>query len=229
MTSEQQQHGLITKVERQTRSKDRYNLYVDDQFAFSLHEDVLIKYRLIKGARISTAEMRQIAQAQERQQAYLDAVRLLSIRLRSEHELAFRLKQKGYDAAIVEASLERLRAEQYVNDTLFAEQLTHQRIGSQRKGRQWVKQELLHKGLKPEQINHALDQVDVEVEFRSAFDLASKKYRSEGDADQLKLKRKTIALLQRRGYSSDIISRVMRQLGDSVDEAGAAGFDDYLN
>lgn len=126
--------GTITKIERQKRIKDRYNLFIDEQFAFSVHEDILIKQRLVKGTVISIEHFKVILHAQEKQQAYLDAIRLLSVRLRSEHELKARLKQKGYEPEIRAITLDRLRQEKYVDDGLFAEQLTMQRIRSQKKG-----------------------------------------------------------------------------------------------
>ncbi|MFC6451967.1 MULTISPECIES: RecX family transcriptional regulator [Paenibacillus] len=222
-TEEGMHSGTITKVERQKRVKDRYNLYIDEQYTFSVHEDILIKYRLVKGSVISVEEFKAILYAQEKQQAYLYAIRLLSSRLRSEHELAARLKQKGYEPAIRTITIERLRQERYVDDGLFAEQLTMQRIRSQKKGRNWVKQELQHKGLQPEHIVHALGQVDEETEYRHAFDLAYKKYRIEFAEDSLKARRKAMGFLARRGYSSSLVSRVMRDL---VKAFGAANADE---
>lgn len=204
--------GTITKVERQKRTKDRYNLFIDEQFAFAVHEDILIKHRLVKGAVISIEDFKRILHAQEKQQAYLYAIRLLSVRLRSEHELKARLKQKGYESDIRSITLERLRQEKYVDDGLFAEQLTMQRIRSQKKGRNWVKQELQHKGLKQEHIAQALEQVDEETEYTHAFSLVYKRYRAEFAEDSLKARRKAMGFLMRRGYSSSIVSRVMREL-----------------
>lgn len=206
-------HGTITKIERQKRAKDRYNLYVDEQFVFSIHEDVLIKYRLAKGSVINSEEMMSLVQAQDLQQAYLDAIRILSSRLRSEYELKTRLKQKNYELQTIEDTLERLRKEKYIDDSLFAEQLTEQRIHSHKKGRNWIKQELQHKGLGPEHITKALEQINGETEYVNAFSLIKKKYGASlsPESDVKNIKRKAIALLQRKGYSSSVVSRVMRK------------------
>ncbi|WP_231506336.1 RecX family transcriptional regulator [Paenibacillus sp. UNC451MF] len=218
--------GTITKIERQKRIKDRYNLFIDEQFAFSVHEDILIKHRLVKGTVISIDDFKVIIHAQEKQQAYLDAIRLLAVRLRSEHELKVRLKQKGYEPNISAITIERLRQEKYVDDMLFAEQLTMQRIRSQKKGRHWVKQELQHKGLQSQHIVHALEKVDEETEYRHAFDLVFKRYRTEFAEDSVKARRKAMGFLMRRGYSSSLVSRVMRDL---VQAYGAANEDELDN
>lgn len=133
--------GIITKVERQARAQNRYNLYINDQYAFSVHEDVLIKYRLFKGEEIEKEQYEAIVLEEERQKAYLNAVRLLSSRLRTEHEIKTRLKQKSFSEEIVQETVERLKTEGYLNDSMFADQLTRQRLHSQKKGRHFIKQE----------------------------------------------------------------------------------------
>lgn len=197
---------------------------MDDQYAFSVHEDTLIKYRLVKGSEIRVEDFREIIFAEEKQQAYLYSIKLLSSRLRSEHEMKVRLKQKGYEAKLIELTVDRLRREQYVNDELFAEQLTKQRIRSQKKGRNWVRQELHHKGLPPEHITSALSQVDEELEYKIAFDLAFKRYRTEFTADRQKARNKAMGFLLRRGYSSGIVSRVLRDL---VQASGQTDWDEH--
>ncbi|NHN28306.1 recombinase RecX [Paenibacillus sp. S3N08] len=211
-------HGTITKIERQKRAKDRYNLFIDEQFVFSIHEDVLIKYRLAKGSVINGEEMLLIVQAQDRQQAYLDAIRLLSFRLRSEYELKVRLKQKNYEPPTIEDTIDRLRREQYIDDSLFAEQLTEQRIHSHKKGRNWIKQELQQKGLRKEHITKALEQIDEVTEYTNAFTLIHKKYGASlsPDTDVRNIQRKAISLLQRRGYSFSVVSRVMRKFSQII-------------
>ncbi|SFL44759.1 regulatory protein [Paenibacillus sp. 1_12] len=212
------EEGIITKIERQKRAKDRYNLYIEEQYVFSVHEDVLIKYSLTKGTAINKDEMKKIVEAQDKQQAYLDAIRLLSFRLRSEYELKARLLQKGYELPTIENTLDRLRREQYIDDSLFAEQLTQQRIQSAKKGRNWIKQELQQKGLKSEHITSAIEQIDEQIEYRNAYDLINKKYGSslKPDSDVQNIKRKAYALLQRRGYNSRVTTRVVRELTDAA-------------
>lgn len=204
--------GIITKVERQARMPHRYNLYVNEEYAFSVHEDVLIKHRLLKGEEIDAPLLKAILLEDEQQKAYLIAIRLLSSRLRSEHEMQTRLKQKGYAADIVKHVIERLRSEGYLNDTLFAEQLTQQRVRSQKKGRHFIKQELQQKGLSKDRIQEAIAQVDPETEFHMAFELARKKYRLETDADPMKVRRKIAGFLARRGYPGSVVTKVLKEL-----------------
>ena len=46
---------LITSIEKQKKSRFRYNIFLNEQFAFSVHEDMLVKHRLLKGQYINAA------------------------------------------------------------------------------------------------------------------------------------------------------------------------------
>ncbi|WP_159884261.1 RecX family transcriptional regulator [Paenibacillus puerhi] len=207
--------GVITKVERQARAKQRYNVYLDDVFAFSVHEDLMVKYRLLKGTMIEPEEYGRILTEEERHRAYLSAIRLLSSRLRSEYEIRERLKQKEFEPEVIGHVTTRLRTEGYLDDALFAEMLTKQRSESQKKGRHWIKQELQQKGIPKEHISAALEQVNEDDETEAAYQLASKRYRKSWEEDPLKARRKLAGFLQRRGYSGSVVSRVMARMPHS--------------
>ncbi|CAG7602222.1 Regulatory protein RecX [Paenibacillus solanacearum] len=231
MSEENHQAGIITKVERQKRSPHRYNIYVDENYAFSVHEDILIKYRLLKGECMEESNLQDILHADEANRAYLDALRLLSSRLRSEHEMRARLKQKGYEPAIVGKTVDRLQSERYLDDELFAEQLTRQRLESQKKGRHFIRQELQQRGIKKDTIHEAMELVNEETEFRMAFGLAEKRYANELSRDPVKAKRKIAGFLQRRGYPGTVVSRVLKQLPAGTqgeEEWDADGFGEEL-
>ena len=40
---------VITKITRQKNNKERYNIYLNEEFAFSVDESTLIKFGLTKG------------------------------------------------------------------------------------------------------------------------------------------------------------------------------------
>ncbi|AEI44260.1 regulatory protein RecX [Paenibacillus mucilaginosus] len=213
------QGGIITKVEQQKRTKNRYNIYINEAFALSVHEDVLIRHHLLKGAEVDTETLVRILSEEEKNRAYLDAVRLLSSRLRSVHEIRSRLKLKGYGPELITGTVDRLRREGYLNDAEFAQMLTKQRIVSQKKGRHFIKQELQQKGIAKEEIQEAIAQVDEETEYEMARQLAEKRYAGEMRKDPLKARRKIAGFLQRRGYPGSVVSRVLSGLPRHTDES----------
>jgi len=64
-----------------------------------------------------------------------------------------------------------------------------------------------------EEINCALDSIDNDAEYQSAFELAMKKYSTMSRLDPDVQIRRIQSLLQRKGFGFPVIARVMRELG----------------
>ncbi|ANE48972.1 hypothetical protein SY83_16410 [Paenibacillus swuensis] len=199
----------ITTVERQKRSKHRYNIHVGGTYAFSVHEDIMIKHRLIKGEKIDKEQLEVILQDEERESAYIQAVRFLSFSPRTVKELRMKLKEKGYEQDPTDFAIDKLKAQKYVDDKTLAKQLTEQRIYSQKKGRKLVSQELAFKGVPKEDIQSALDQVDTDRELASAMELGLKRWRGMS-GETMDKKRKLSGFLLRRGYAYDQVHAVLK-------------------
>lgn len=216
--------SIISSIEQQKR-KARYNVYIDDEFAFGVHEDILVKHRLMKGQRIDKVRMEEILQDEERQQAYLYALRWLGTRARTRKEIFDRLKSKGYEEGVIEETVKRLSEQHYVDDADYAKRWADERVRLHKKGRRWIQQELKQKGVADQHIQDALTEVDVEAEWESALALARKKWNSGGgisSKDDRARFQKTLSFILRRGYPMDIASRAVRQIADEADAEAPA-------
>ena len=54
---------IITKVTSQKR-KGRYNIFVDNEYAFSVSEKILTQFRLLKGTELTSEKIAQIKEAE---------------------------------------------------------------------------------------------------------------------------------------------------------------------
>lgn len=203
------EEAVITSVERQKRNNHRYNIFVNGTFAFSAHEDILIKHRLFKGEQIDSERMEQIVQDEELHDVYGYAIRYIGRSPRSAKEVRMKLKLKGYSPELIDTVLERLTHEKLIDDGLFARQWTEQRIFYQKKGRNWVKQELQQKGISSERIQEAIAELDENAEFENASKLALKKMASLS-GEPYERKRKLAAFLLRRGYTNSTVNQVLK-------------------
>lgn len=214
----------ITSVLMLKRPKHRYRISFG-AYTLEVHEDVMIKYRMIKGAVFTKAELEEIVAADERQQGYADALKYLSLKPRTTYEIAQRLGEKGWAEETIQDVLARLQSEGYVNDAAYAQEWASQRVKLRGKGKLWVKHELRQKGISKAYIEEALGEVSEEDEFESALQLGMKKWRST-TGEMLDRKRKTGAFLQRRGFSGSVVSRVMRELGNREEMHGMDEWDE---
>ncbi|MBA2937761.1 RecX family transcriptional regulator [Paenibacillus sp. CGMCC 1.16610] len=217
MEQEEQQISIITLVEKQKRGKHRYNIFLNEEYAFSVHEDILIKHRLVKGESVDLQDIERIIQDEERNNAYMKALRAIGRRPHSSSELKRKLKESGYEPPIIEWVIEKLASQNYLNDEEFAKMWTDSRIISQKKGRNLVRQELQQKGIDKELVKHAMENINQEDEIAGAMKLAQTKWK-QTSGEAFDKKRKTAAFLMRRGYTGAVVTKVLSQLSSEPSE-----------
>lgn len=203
--------GMITAVERHPRKANRYQVYINEALAFTVHEDVLVEYRLFRGQSIDAATALAIQAEVKRHAAWSDALAYMGRRPRALREVKLYLKRKGHGESDCEAAVQRLEEQGYANDAQFASQMAEHRMLEQRKGRRWVQQELQQKGVKRDVIQEALTQVTPEEEQEAARQLAERRWQSMSGAPQDK-RRKLAAFLMRRGYAASMVNGILREL-----------------
>ncbi|HYO87631.1 MAG TPA: hypothetical protein VER79_03230, partial [Candidatus Limnocylindrales bacterium] len=90
---------IITGLETQKRNVKRVNVFVNDEFTFSLSLDEAAK--LHKGQTLSDADIAQLRGDDEVARAVDRAVRLLGYRPRSEQEVRRSLAQKDVPQPVI--------------------------------------------------------------------------------------------------------------------------------
>jgi regulatory protein len=100
-----------------------------------------------------------------------------------------------------------------VNDQEFALAWATSRHNHKKISKRVIATELRQKGVTQEEINCALDTIDDDAEYQSAFELAMKKYATMSRLEPDVQIRRIQSLLQRKGFGFSIIARVIRELG----------------
>lgn len=217
----------ITRVEKMRGREARYLIHFGD-YKLSVLEDVMIKYRMLKGSSFYKNELEEIVIADERQRAYVQGLRFLERKPRTRHEMAKKLKEKEFTIPIIEEVLTRLERERLIDDSLYAKEWTRQRISNHRKGKLWVGQELRQKGISKEAINEALGEITIEEEWESALVIGRKKW-NQVKGDLSEKKRKTYPYLMRRGYSGEVTRKVIAELLSESSEEEQGLDDEFMS
>ncbi|TXK81964.1 RecX family transcriptional regulator [Paenibacillus sp. N3.4] len=215
-------------VEKQKRGKRRYHIFINEEYAFSVHEDILIKHRLIKGETVDPQDLEKIVQDEERNNAYMRALRMIGRRPHSSSEVKRKLKEYGFEAPIIDWVCETLGEQKYLNDEEFTKMWTDNRIISQKKGRNLVRQELQQKGINKDIIQSAMATIDPEDEFAGAMKLAQTKWK-QTSGKTMDRKRKTGAFLMRRGFTGSVVNKVLKQISSESVEEEFETIEDFFN
>ena len=148
--------------------------------------------------------------SEDLKQAQALAYRYLSHRDRSVRETADHLKKKGFEEAVVQETLRYFQEANYLDDRRFAEHWARTRAENKQFGKYRLRQELIGKGLAQDLIAETLDTLFETVkEIDLARAVVEKKLPSMQDLPADKRKNRLIGLLQRKGFSLDIIYKIL--------------------
>ena len=139
-------------------------------------------------------------------------------RAKSKGELLAHLKTRGVEDDVAQAIIFRLQEAGLVNDEEFAKAWAQSRHNHKKISKRIIAGELRQKGVMQIAIDQALDEIDDESEYRTAFSLAMRKYSTMSRLEPEVQVRRIQSLLQRKGFSFSTISRVIRELGVQSDE-----------
>lgn len=212
--SDERSH-IVTGLETQKRNARRVNVHVDGVFAFSLSLDEAA--RLHKGQALSGAEIAQLQDDDEVERAVDRALRFLSVRPRSEHEVRQSLRQKEIPPPVIDRALKRLRALGYVNDRAFAEFWASDRRQFKPLGARALRYELRQKGVSADIIDEVLREQDDSDE---AYRAAQSQVRRVKSSDPREMRQKLMMFLARRGFSPRDSRDAVARLLDELDAEG---------
>ena len=145
------------------------------------------------------------------EQAHALCLRLLTVRARARAELAAQLANRGYPDDVSQRVLSRLEAVGLIDDDDFADQWVRSRQANAGKGKRALAAELRTKGVEDEVIAAALGGIDAGTERVRAEQLVERRLRREvlGDGDDMKVTRRLVGMLARRGYSQSLAVAVV--------------------
>lgn len=214
----------ITAIEPQERHKDRVSIFVDGRFTVGIFADVAATLGLRVGQTMTVERLEEIARAETRRRAREDAYRLLSFRARSEHEIAERLRQKGYEDELIADVLASLRKYGFVNDEEFANTWVSSR--GKTRGRQALSHELRQKGIARDTARDVLESRSSSVECDAARAAAIKRVGERPTDKSREAKARLSGFLARRGFGWETIKPVLAELYGSTENEEDEEFTD---
>ena len=145
---------------------------------------------------------------ENRQLAFNYGLKYLSYRNRSTKEVSDYLTRKHFEENSINFALKKLVDLKFINDEEFARQWIESRQKYKGKSKMVLKGELRMKGLKDDQITPLLN--DATDDLETAKIAFRKKERILGKLPREEFNKKMTAFLARRGYSWNIISKLLK-------------------
>ena len=197
----------ITDIKKQVKRSDRYSIFIDGKYDFSLSESELLNLALRVGQELSKEDYKKLKDTASEDRAYDRALNLIMRRPRSVWEIQTYLKQKKYEPAMIEKITRRLQENNYLDDTSFARSWVQSRRLLKSTSRRKLQLELRQKGVADEIVDQVLSEDDEHDELQMLKEIIEKKRTQSRYADEQKL----IAYLARQGFNYGDIKQALEK------------------
>jgi regulatory protein len=137
------------------------------------------------------------------------ALRKLTAKACTRHELDQALQAKNVPSGVIDAVLDRLQDVGLLDDASFAVDWVTSRQQRRHMSRRLLRRELQAKGVERSHIDSALDQLDRTAELRSARDLVERRRAAMNGLAREVQYRRLAGMLSRRGFDSAITTQVL--------------------
>lgn len=200
---------IVTDI--QEFSKQKYSIYLNEEFAFVLYKGELSGYGLKVGTALGEKEYRQICQELLPKRAKKRCLNLLKSRAYTEKGLRDKLKEGRYPPDIIDEAIAYVKSFHYIDDYDYACQYI--RCHKEEKSKRRIEGKLREKGIAGEILEQAFwDSYELGEEEQLMRQQAQHYLEKKGydrDTCGWKEKQKLYGFLLRKGISSTVIQQVL--------------------
>ncbi len=194
---------LVTQLE--SVAKNKYKVYLDEQFAFVLYKGELSRYQIALDQEITPQIQEQIVQEVLVKRAQKRVLYLLQRMARTEAEIRKKLKEGFYPEEAIDAAITYAKKFGYINDENYIRFYIEERKNS--KSKKEILYKLMGKGVSKDTVLEIMETIyeeDSEIDTIRAL-LRKKRYDPSCATD--KEKQRIYGYLMRKGFTYQQIQK----------------------
>lgn len=202
----------ITRIRKQKNHK-RYNIFVDEEYVFSISSNGLNKFNLreLTDQELEQEDFSELVKNIALFECENALINFLQYRMRSEKEIVSKLKTKGCKPEIISELINKYKNLGYVNDTVFVESYLLDLISHHPQSKYSIINKLRTKGINQEHINEVIEK---HITYEKEKEMAERNLNSQmfrfKKLSPKERKNKALAFLQRKGFSSKIAFEIVK-------------------
>lgn len=208
--------SIITKVEVQKNNKDRVNIYINENYAFSCSTELVYNYSIKKDKEIDEEYLKEYLKNIIEEDNYIkgktSALRFIERSFKTETQVYDNLIKKGYEIKTIDRVMCFLKEYNFIDDDKYVLMYVKDKIKLQ--GKNKIKYNLIKKGISEEKIIENLKNIDFCIERETALKLGEKKYKviCKSEKDNNKAYKKLADYLYRSGFEYEIINETINKV-----------------
>lgn len=186
---------------------------------FNLSIDVIAKFKLFRGKKLTQAELDALIKEQKIIEAKNSALNYVSYKPRTMYQIQQKLQKAKYDQEVIDATLKFLEDFGYLDDYKFAKEFVEHSIKTKKSSILKIKNDLVAKGIKREIIDDVLLELqNSEAEIENALSLAKKRLKIMSQGKKKKNQLEYIGqYLFRKGFDWNTINRVLEAIKKEIE------------
>ena len=210
-------NNIITNIELCKKNKERSNIFIDNEFAFAVSNEIIYKFHLKIKCNIDMELMTEIIKEDNYIKGKETALKYIERSYKTESEVRKKLLDKEYEEETIERIIEFLSNYNFINDNEYVERYLREKLKTY--GYKYVYNKLIQKGIDRNIIERVYENSNKEEEETGAYELARNKYKSliKNEETYLKAYRKLYDFLMRKGYSSNLVKSIVESVCNKED------------
>jgi regulatory protein len=217
LPNKEEKMAIITKVSAQKR-QGRYNIFLDQEYAFSVSEKTLAEFVLLKGQELSPQKVNEILDYEASAKASDLAARYLSYQPRTVKEVTDYLSQHEISRSAAKRAVNELTQLGYLDDAAYARLFIKNNLQVGKNGPGAVRRDLKKKGVDEDLIEAALADVTDEEWAEVGKRLVKSLLGQQGKIAKREVDRKMQTKLLSHGFSGSLAQAVTQELVPEADE-----------
>jgi len=196
----------VTSIKQQVKRADRYSIFVEGKYAFSLSESALLESKLASGQELSREQLGEFKKRSADDKLYNQTLRYVAMRPRTRWEVEFYLDRKQASPALIDNILNKLSNIGLIDDRKFAQAYVNDRKLLRPASRRKIIAELRKKRVADEIIQQitSAEEIDDRTALRAIIERKRRQTKYQDDT-------KLMQYLARQGFGYDDINSVLQK------------------
>lgn len=205
---------IVTKI---VKNKNNYDIYIDEEYSFTLTDEGLYRAKLKSNIEfVLTEQLNEILREDEIKRCKNRALKIITSSSKSENKVSEKLQREGYSEHAIEKALDFLREYKFTDDERLAKNIAKKSMRNSSSILK-TKQDLKNKGIKKEDIEKAIEDISEDDEIENAINIANKKYNSIKNKDKNEILRKIAYTLNYRGFSYRAVDKALQNIKSKLE------------
>jgi len=201
---------LITDIQQQKKNKQRYSVFLDGEYAFSLSDELMLRFNLKIGAQVEKEQLSSMLVEDECKAAFNKGVDYISYCNRTVKQTRDYLLKKEFSEESIDFAIAKLEEYNFLNDMQYAESFVQNKNASALMGRAAIKFKLMQKGIEKQLTEEALEGCfDEKAELAAAQAFVQKNAKKYEALPLRERNMKLSTALARRGFGWDIVRQAI--------------------